>query len=88
MRQIQAIASTIFVSISVVSFFMVESKLLLGREFNCGHCLSQFFSHYGPAVRNAITLIVNFNCSSTFCNLEQRIECTNHKPPCDINGTA
>ena len=42
-RQIQAITSTIFVSISVVSFFMVESKLLLGREFNCGHCLSQIF---------------------------------------------
>ena len=58
MRQIQAIASTIFVSISVVSFFMVESKLLLGREFKCGHCLSQiFFSHYGPAVRNAVTLL-------------------------------
>ena len=57
MGQIQAIASTIFASISVVSFFIVESKLLIGRELNCGHCLSQFFSYYGPAVRNAITLL-------------------------------
>ena len=67
MRQTQAIASTIFVSISVVSFFMVETKLLLGREFNCGHCLSEIFFSLCPCSKKCYNANVNFDCSSTFC---------------------
>ena len=59
-------------------FFMVESKLLLGKEFNCGHCLSQFFFSLWPCSKECYNATVNFVCSSTFC----WVECTNHKPPC------
>ena len=38
-------------------FLIVESNLLLGREINWGYCLGQIFTHYNPAVTNAIMLL-------------------------------